>query len=442
MSEAMTTKTVLLSSVVEEDRQSHEDLRHHHHNEYAAPYESRPVCDRRLSRAARTLLSEHIRYHQEQQQREGVLGEMGTVATSRERKKKQKNGRVDEDEEDIWTLLDDWLRDARPEECPLFSSRDILRHDEEHSIPIKPSSLSKNLHYAYPTSTLKERRKNNNKSSKKNRPLRWWKCGICNKIFHTRYYLDQHLDTYHHHDHHHHRRNEKEDGGGGILGGGGDYPSRMLVCPATDWCPMLGLINCHLQALEDEPYYGAGSGSRTSSTTHGWNAHDDTGRFIQHGYRKIAESISCHPDIIQMECSKMLEQCRVKDGGSFCESITCPVLHHHTYLPSFSMLHGNWDSIWHNEMNYYQRHQSRTLIGIILCMILSFGVYYYYYHSASKDNDDDDDDDSNGKNELRKLVPKSSSRPLGGTTTTYTTTTNTRPHSQLHHRETLGRKKE
>ena len=74
--------------------------------------ESTGSCDRRLSRAARSLLQHHL-------QRLGVgVGGKGPMTKHHEL-------------DDVWTMLDDWLRDARPTECPLFSSRDILRHEEE-----------------------------------------------------------------------------------------------------------------------------------------------------------------------------------------------------------------------------------------------------------------------------------------------------------------------
>ena len=102
-------------------------------------------CDRRLSRAARSLLQKVIL-----------------------RLDDDEAPNANHDAEDVWTLLDDWLgRAATPKECPLLPTRDVLRHDEEQSLRIP--SPTNNLNWAYPTTTLQQRRQ---KSPL--RPKEWW----------------------------------------------------------------------------------------------------------------------------------------------------------------------------------------------------------------------------------------------------------------------------
>lgn len=283
-----------------------------------APEEER--CNRRLSRAARSLLENTLR--------QVVL----------------RGDPLIHDSDDIWTLLEHWLRDARPSECPLFPSRDLLRYDEEQSIPIKPPSNPKG---AYPSLTIKERRKKQNAKKTKY----WWKCGICSKVFASRYYMDLHLKTHHNPDQ--------------IIGGdGSDFASGssldpMLVCPADDWCRMLGEANCHEQALRNEPFYGRGSD--------GWEA---DGQFIQHRYLKESHSIRCNIDTIRSNCRSILEDCRVSDT-SLCDVLECPA-HHHFWQDASSLMPQDWHSIW----MYETKNGTGTIVGILLCVLLSAWVYY------------------------------------------------------------------
>lgn len=285
------------------------------------------ACDRRLSRAARSLLEATLR-------QSVFLGDPMIHAT----------------DDDIWTILERWLRDARPAECPLFPSRDILRHDEEQSISIKPPSNS--LKGAYPSLTLAERRKASPK-----RPKRWWKCGICSKVFSSRYYMDLHLKTHHNPD----RRviNAAVEG----TSTGTATSSSVLVCPADEWCRMLGEANCHQQALLDEPFYDRGSD--------GWS---DDGQFIQHKYSKLAHSIPCDVGPIRAQCRNILDSCRMEDK-SICDYLVCPAHHHYLWegADSSSMIPQDWRSIWMYET---QHHSNGTLLGIFICVLICVWVYY------------------------------------------------------------------
>jgi hypothetical protein len=293
------------------------------------------VCNRRLSRAARSLLEETLRQ---------------TVLLS---------DPLIHDSDDIWTLLEHWLpREARPAECPLFPSLDILRQEEEQwSIPIQPSNTLKG---AYPQLTLKERRKASPK-----RPQRWWKCGICSKVFSNRYYMDLHLKT---------RHNMDEKVMMGVTSASSSSSSvstidSMLVCPADDWCRMLGEANCNQQALQDEPFYDRGSG--------GWSK-DDNQFMIQHRFSKLAQSIPCEVESLRANCRQILDSCRIEeeDTSRVCDSLACPAHSHYFWqdaAASSMMIPEDWRSIWNYET---QHHRSGTIIGIFLCLLICVWVYY------------------------------------------------------------------
>ena len=59
------------------------------------------------------------------------------------------------------TELEQWLQHAVPAECPLFPSRDVLRHDEEHTS--KAIRVSPVLTWAYPKLVVQQRRKQSSK---------------------------------------------------------------------------------------------------------------------------------------------------------------------------------------------------------------------------------------------------------------------------------------
>jgi hypothetical protein len=256
-------------------------------------------CDRRLSRAARTLIQRH------------VLRALSLSA---------------QEESDVWTLLDQWIGKAPPT-CPLLPTRDVLRQDEEHSLMITPPS--KNLNWAYPTHILQHRRQ-----SSPLRPKEWCQCGYCGKTFVTRFYLDMHVM----HQHHYSSAEEAS-----------------MICPATEWCHVVGLANCHQQALEDEPYYDRGSG--------GWG---EDRKSVKHKWTKVTHSISCDLESMEADCRSVLETCGV--SGDFCDSMTCPTHHFLWHLPD------HWQDTWLQEAQHHP-----GLLGILLVI----GIFIWVYAMAA-----------------------------------------------------------
>jgi hypothetical protein len=173
-------------------------------------------CDRRQSRAARHLVKTHL---------------LNALASDTKV--------INADNRTIWDLLYEILDDVLPSDttCPLYhaSSRDIYYEHElaSRTIPSQPSR-----HLVMPTV---------HRPGKFVPPNPWWyQCGICNKMFQTRYYLDLHLETKH--------INSKPQQQEQLH----DEPA--LLCPARDWCHFLGPQACHDAAMLLEPYYGRGSG--------------------------------------------------------------------------------------------------------------------------------------------------------------------------------------
>eukprot|EP00980_Cylindrotheca_fusiformis_P007016 scaffold1474_cov132-Cylindrotheca_fusiformis.AAC.12 len=219
-------------------------------------------CDRRLSRAARKLVHQHLLRILEAEDSNLFHGFL--------------------DHSDVWGLLEHWLHGSvrAGQECSLIPSLDTYRVDEEHTIVME---ASRKTNGAYPTFVSQERLK----SSK---PQIWFQCAYCSKTFSSRFYLDAHLQRKH-------RVEEKS-----------------TVCPASDWCRAVGLANCHKVALEDEPYYGRGS--------NGWG---DDGTLIRHKWMKKAHAVSCSVEEIRADCHSVLEGCGItEDSNGWCDSLVCP----------------------------------------------------------------------------------------------------------------------
>lgn len=262
--------------------------------------DSSASCDRRLGRAARAQIRRRV---------------LQAVSS-----KDDLDGSVllQQEELDVWMLLDQWLGKAPPS-CPLLPNNDLLRQDEEQSLKVK--APSKNLNLAYPTHVLQQRRQ-----SSPLRPQEWYQCGYCGKTFATRFYLDLHMDE-------HHQYHSTDDN---------------LVCPA-EWCRVVGLANCHQQALEDEPFYDRGSG--------GWG---EDRKLVQHKWKKVAHAASCNLESVQADCRSVLHSCGL--SGDFCDSIICPT-HHFVWMD-------HWRDTWLQEAQHHP-----GMLGILI--IVAIGIWVY-----------------------------------------------------------------
>jgi hypothetical protein len=325
-------------------------------------------CDRRLTRAAREVLRKHL---------------LRTVFRDLERvKRDEKPFRYENWDETVHTLLEQWFatipnlasHNTTKAKCLLYPEKqDLYRLDDAQTqhvyIQSLPGGIAKNLKIAYPQIVLKYWRKSD---ETQHESLKWYQCGYCGKTFVSQFYLDMHLTTHHFH-------NDRAQG---------------MVCPAMEWCKLVGMANCHHQALQDEPFYDRGSGSGT----------DASSTLIQHKWSKIAHSVPCSVQQLQKNCESILASCGLLDPFKynastsqhreltavlFCEALTCPRQQNlwkyfeeeaHDYLlgltsttsiPLEASSREKWESIWKAETEHHNSLlMGITVFGVLLLWIL------------------------------------------------------------------------
>lgn len=67
-------------------------------------------------------------------------------------------------------------------------------------------------------------------------------CTVCQRKFSSMFYLDLHFQNHHFHQ----------------LVQDSERKGQKIICPAQDLCQVLGELTCHLEALKNEPYYSRG----------------------------------------------------------------------------------------------------------------------------------------------------------------------------------------
>lgn len=317
------------------------------------------VCDRRLSRAARSLLLRHLR---------------SAVPTS-------------VDKHNVWQLLERLLSpDAYfKDQCPLIPLKDILRCHEEQSVVLLPppqkatcrvgisirSALYKQSKQAWQTHA-------------------WHQCGLCGKMFSSKFYLDQHLDNHH--------ASTINSVACGTAGFGRENGSEIdFICPATTWCS--ALPSCNQQALELEPFYGPGSGGLGEYDRYIahrsllWSEVDE----VREGERACdeeemqAKKYRCQRMIMQCFSSSSTDDTRAYEHSqgdlhrlleqSLCNSISCPGRLHRLFIAGtdkssraasvvIKRAH-EWQGDW---KGYYDEHHRMGCMGFFLLLLL--GIWY------------------------------------------------------------------
>lgn len=337
-------------------------------------------CDRRFSRAAREVLRKHL---------------LRTIFRDLERVERHVAFSSGYEDETVHILLGRWLTsipssysldsiETAQESCPLLPQQDIYKEDDAQTrhvyIPSLPGGVNKNLKIAYPQTVLKYRRRHGaDDRNNKNHPGYWLQCGYCLKTFISQFYLDIHLTTHH------------------------GQAQQDKVCPARQWCKLVGMSNCHHQALHDEPFYDRGSA--------GWGK-DSSSAMIHHKWTKIAHSIPCSVAQLRNDCQSVLVTCGFLDPNGdaqdddddnwaptshhgklayrFCQTLTCPPqqnlwqfledeaydfflgLTSTTSIPSAVSFEAQWESLWRREANHHTILFS--WMGIMVLLLLSFWI--------------------------------------------------------------------
>ena len=267
-------------------------------------------CDPRLSRAAR------FRVHQLLVHFLSLYSKQGNSLLSQ--------GRSFLTQQDNATAVVDlllWLLPSRSvvPSCPLHPENDVLGWEMQHSKKLDARKLRSQWTKGH---QLHSHRSSNlfllslpTKGYSCNPHM--YQCTICQKIFSTQYYLDQHMKTRHSfglrrdsspldHDEELNRTAsaviEKSD-----ATAHSNSSVRSLnhhwTCPATDWCPFL-IPTCHETALTLEPYYGKGSEGRRN----------DDRILVANQLWKQAHQQPCTQSKMkqaQRSCRKLIETCFV-----------------------------------------------------------------------------------------------------------------------------------
>jgi hypothetical protein len=219
------------------------------------------VCDRRLSRAAREILKRKLQQTRLLPDSSDSTASTSTASTSTSNANDNAVTGMGRDRT-VWELLDQFLAPNGPgaatlSTCPFVPSRDLLRYHEEHA-RIIPAQAAR---YSATSTPLVGRRRTGGRPA-------WHQCALCNKVFSSRYYLDEHFDNRHAQELSNETKSSKsnhdrEHGNSSSIGDSDADPSIETeinyYCPAIEWCRAFSDQACQDMALELEPYYDRGS---------------------------------------------------------------------------------------------------------------------------------------------------------------------------------------
>jgi len=320
-------------------------------------------CDRRLSRAARSILVRDvlpILRHHSASKRSSTKRKRPTGSTST-------STAEPEDATELWEVLLEHLESntrsgsgandeaSQSTACLLDPRNDLFRYHEASS-----HALVNPAHRGKPT------HRNRFKGAKM-----VYTCDICGKMFHTRFYLDVHMDNKHRMS-----LDKPESSEDASLVGGrepGVQGDKKWVCPAEAFCPALGgMAECERMALETEPFYGPGSaglGPDGSVTRLEWQR------------KLVGDSSSCNEDAMREsreQCRDLFRTCFERNEalleeikGHVCDRLTCEDRLHGlagslSDGPPFLRLREEWN-------HYYHHHD----IGIWSCIVVVTLAMFY-----------------------------------------------------------------
>ncbi|CAB9499108.1 expressed unknown protein [Seminavis robusta] len=353
-------------------RHPHHDLLEDMETEETAS-DSVDSCDRRISRAARSLLVRPLR---------------SILASAKKFYKDDLEEMDNLESATVWKLLEYSLAPHAyaGQKCPLLPSLDVLRREEEHSIVLlpPPKSTSSRLGISIRSAMYQL----NKRAWWRNA---WYQCGFCGKLFNSRYYLDRHLETHHANKTQHEQQPHRDD-------------KNTMICPATTWCK--GLPFCSQHALEIEPYYGKGS--------NGLSYQDRN--YIKRQLEQAMQDETAHRDEATMDrtkqqCIQMIQDCFGGESQqqsspsvslqayihqhleqSLCQPISCPDRLHQLFFAASSQSNDAAAMMmqhvheWHDEWeDYYDQHHTVGRLG--MAMLLGLVLWYTWYMWQVNTND-------------------------------------------------------
>mmetsp|Transcript_5696 Transcript_5696/g.12398 ORF Transcript_5696/g.12398 Transcript_5696/m.12398 type:complete len:413 (-) Transcript_5696:49-1287(-) len=342
-------------------------------------------CDRRLSRAARSILVRHVlpilRHHSPSP----AAAASSSQLSSRNRKRSLSWSKTDantpekpEDPTELWEILRDHLSlsngtSAAAASCPLDPRYDVLLYHEtnSHAIP-NPAHVGRPARHR----------------SRYNGPAVLHTCEICGKSFHTRYYLDGHMDRAHYTSWDGTQvqdpvvlvdvnAEEKEATADASTSSTNDIEKerpKQWICPATALCPSLGgMEECDRVALETEPYYGRGSAGLGS---------DGPAIRSQWQRKLLEETASCSEEQMatsRVRCRELFASCfgfgtEQRDlldelQTHFCDRLTCQ--------HRLQGLAGSLSHTFHSLREEWDHHHSHHGLGVWGCIVvLVLAVFY------------------------------------------------------------------
>jgi len=280
-------------------------------------------CDRRLSRAARSILVNKtlsiLQHHDEKI--DSLLPLTGLSETDK----------LDLYESSMLRLI------SHSQTCLLNPKRDMYWQEERRRTTYKPRrrSRDKKLHV----------------------------CGLCGKKFVSKYYLDIHVETTHQVE------NVSKDNI--------HMHNELIICPGNEICTYLGGSSkvCEKKALENEPFYGSGLHDTKNYYS----------QSLKRKYQIHIHSKPCKEKELQSSrhgCHEMIETCfgdnfsLIHDMSSLlCDTQTC---HGQLYDLMESVV-----SIHHGRGEWNSHHEEIGSFGlgfVTFCILLLF----YYWNTLRK----------------------------------------------------------
>lgn len=270
------------------------------------------TCDRRRSRAARSLLMNK------------TLPILQHYSNYPVPSSSSSSDSIHDNLQTYKILMTDLI--SNPEKCILNPSNDLYWKEELHHSVVKARFMKR---------------------------TRLHKCDECGKTFRSRYYLDLHMQK--------HSFNSKHG----------------KICPADQWCHLLGSSLCDRYALEKEPYYAPNIYDEASQRT----------LYATSVQKKFQREINLHPcNMDELEdskqfCREALEEC-FAGIDNVLEEMTQVLCETQSCRFHLDMLHKRIESV-HIFKQEWERHQNDLGRWGYSFSIFVLGVFAYWMYNHS-----------------------------------------------------------